>query len=191
MDDSIPERRERRQQQWQPPSHHLIGKSQTLAGGGGAQDGSLGIGAVSRVLESLPPHPQRSRFPYPLPVCVQWTTDGENEATQKDSKSDPVRVKISGIRGGLNLKVDYPLANAQRELVTESLKNRPWNSNREGTRLQPARRTSHPAWVNTNRPPGESTAGTKMKQMATTVNTGLGMKNESPTRKETAEAASL
>lgn len=52
-------------------------------------------------------------------------TDVEKEATQKDSKSDPVRVKISGIRGGLNLKVDYPLATVQRELVIESLKHRP------------------------------------------------------------------
>lgn len=50
---------------------------------------------------------------------------GRKKQHRKTANLTPVRVKTSGIRGGLNLKVDYPLATVRRELLIESLKNRP------------------------------------------------------------------
>lgn len=84
---------DRKQQQWQQPQelcgdHHQIRKEKSMwqTSNTGREEQhrtarlyrgtarrcllSPGIRAVSRALDSLPPHPQRSRFPYPLPFCV-------------------------------------------------------------------------------------------------------------------------
>jgi hypothetical protein len=59
------------------------------------------------------------------------------------NKSLKKKVKITGIWVRLKLKVYYPPTTVQWELIIQSLKNRPWHSNRAGAELlsQPCRQS--------------------------------------------------
>lgn len=152
---------------WSPPNNgkrNLCNKSQTLA-----EKSSTGqMQRFNQTVHSQPWESGLSAEPWKVshyilreagfPILFLSWLMGRKKQHRKTANLTPVRVKISGIHGGLNLRVDYPLATVRRELLIESRKNRPWNSNREGTKLQPAGQTSHPPWVNTNRPSGEITA---------------------------------